>query len=79
MRKLLMIVAVFFAMATVSQASPSNCVTGTLGSFVSLGTTGCSINGNVVADVTTNLSSTLQGHIMLTPITYARTSVMRLS
>ena len=69
MRKLLMIVAVFFAMATVSQASPSNCVTGTLGSFVSLGTTGCSINGNVVADVTTNLSSTLQGHIMLTPIT----------
>lgn len=69
MRKLLMIVAVFFTMATVSQASPASCVTGTLGSFVSLGTTGCTISGNVVADVTTNLSSTLQGDITLTPIT----------
>ena len=69
MRKLLMIVAAFFAMATVSQASPSSCVTGTLASFVSLGTTGCSINGNIVAGVTTNLSSTLQGGITLTPIT----------
>lgn|GEM_PF-4313236 len=69
MRKLLMVVAVFFAMATVSQASPSSCVTGTLGSFVSLGTTGCSISGNVVADVTSSLSSTLQGDITLTPIT----------
>ncbi|MFZ0333286.1 MAG: PEP-CTERM sorting domain-containing protein [Candidatus Acidiferrales bacterium] len=69
MRKLLVVVAVFFAMATVSQASPSDCVTGTLGSFVSLGTAGCSINGNVVADVTTDLSSTLQGDITLTPIT----------
>lgn len=69
MRKLLLIVAVFFTMATVSQASPSSCVTGTLDTFVSLGTTGCSINGNVVASVTTNLSSTLQGDITLTPIT----------
>ena len=69
MRKLLMIVAVFFAMATVSRANPSSCVTGTLSSFVSLGTTGCSINGNVVADVATNLSSTLQGDVTLTPIT----------
>jgi len=69
MRKVLMVVAVVFAMATVSQANPSNCVTGTLGSFVSLGTTGCSINGNVVAGVSTNLSSTLQGDITLTPIT----------
>lgn len=69
MRKLLMIVAVFFTMATVSQASPASCVTGTLGSFVSLGTTGCTISGNVVANVTTNLSSTLQGDITLTPIT----------
>lgn len=69
MRKVLMVVAVVFAMATVSQASPSSCITGTLGSFVSLGTTGCSINGNVVAGVTTNLSSTLQGDITLTPIT----------
>lgn len=69
MRKLLMIVAVFFTMATVSQASPASCVTGTLGSFVSLGTTGCTISGNVVADVTTNLSSTLQGDITLTPLT----------
>jgi hypothetical protein len=69
MRKLLMIVAVFFAMATVSQASPGNCVTGTLGSFVSLGSIGCSINGNVVANVTSSLSSTLQGDITLTPIT----------
>jgi len=64
-----MAIAVVFAMATVSQANPSNCVTGTLGSFVSLGTTGCRINGNVVADVTTNLSSTLQADITLTPIT----------
>ena len=69
MRKILMVVAVVFAMATVSQASPSSCVTGTLGSFVSLGTTRCSINGNVVAGVTTSLSSTLQGAITLTPIT----------
>src|SRR6185437_14859888 len=69
MRKVLIAIAVVFAMATVSQANPSNCVTGTLGSFVSLGTTGCSINGNVVADVTTNLSSTLQADITLTPIT----------
>ncbi|MGB7024174.1 MAG: hypothetical protein WBD73_10275 [Candidatus Acidiferrales bacterium] len=69
MRKLLMIVAVFFAMATVSQANPSSCVIGTLGSFVGLGSTGCSINGNVVANVTSTLSSTLQGDITLTPIT----------
>ena len=55
MRKVLMAIAVVFAMATVSQANPSNCVTGTLGSFVSLGTTGCSINGNVVTGVSTNL------------------------
>jgi hypothetical protein len=69
MRKLLLIVAVVFTMATVSYANPSNCVAGTLGSFVSLGSTGCSINGNVVANVTSSLSSTLQGDVSLTPIT----------
>jgi PEP-CTERM motif-containing protein len=69
MRKLLIIAAAIFVTTGVSRASPSNCMTGTLSGFVSLGSSGCSINGNVVSNFSSSLSSTLQNGVTLTPNT----------
>ena len=60
MRKMLVVVAAFFAMATAGWASP--CVTiGSLSSFESLGSAGCTEGQAILA----NVSSTLPGAIML--------------
>lgn len=69
MRKLLVVAAAIFAMSTVSRASPTACATGNLAGFVGLASTGCSVNGNVFANFTSSLSSTLQSGVTLTPNT----------
>src|SRR5579864_5617912 len=59
MRKMLVLVATLFAISTAGRASP--CVTGSLSSFESLGATGCTHNGAVLA----TFSGTLPGSILL--------------